>query len=588
MKRVFTTILVAMIIATSLTACRTENASQTNQPTESTTEVTTETATEAKTEVSTEIKSEKPNNLPTSIDLRNYKGKNYVTPTKTQLFGDCWTFATISAVESAYLLTNDLGVPAGEVNDNVDFSEKYIAWYAYQSITKDDVTTGKIRSSQIGEGYDLSEMISEDSNIVYSLGGSTGGARLFSSGFSPVEEKVSVNSEYPYAYCGRYCQVIDGERQISPDDDWSIPLTSQYRNPESKAIFRSSYLLPAPSLTDENGEYKFNQEGVTAIKTELANGHGVFCCIFYGDNINYEHWAAYNNYESEANHAVAIIGYDDNFPKENFAQVDISSKIYENSIPPANGAFIVKDSTGELGIDDSGCYYISYYDHAITDAISFAFDKTDSAVCKNPNYDQYDMLMGTTYKNLDYDSKTKMANVFDTQENESLYQIGYTTATPNTTVHYEIYKDIKDDNPESGTLLEKGDTTHQWSGLHRIDLKDKHKLQKGEKYSVVLTMEYIDENGKSKYTEIFSCGANIPFIEAKMVAPINGIINKGESYIFTGGKWNDMTDRKDTLLKQAYNEIVKDPLVPETFKPHSIDDVDIDNYPIKAILIPEK
>ena len=108
MKRVFTSILAAMIIATSLVACKTEDPSKTNTPTEATTENVTEVTTEAKTEAQTEAK--KPSNLPTSVDWRNYKGKNYVTPTKVQIFGDCWTFATIAAVETAYLYANDLGV----------------------------------------------------------------------------------------------------------------------------------------------------------------------------------------------------------------------------------------------------------------------------------------------------------------------------------------------------------------------------------------------------------------------------------------------------------------------------------------------
>ena len=91
-----------------------------------------------------------------------------------------------------------------------------------------------------------------------------------------------------------------------------------------------------------------------------------------------------------------------------------------------------------------------------------------------------------------------------------MHKIAYKTASPNTTVEYEIYKDIKDGDPESGTLLEKGDNTHQWAGSQRIDLKDKYKLKKGEKYSVVLTMKHIDKDGKSRYTEVISYAKIIP------------------------------------------------------------------------------
>ena len=41
-------------------------------------------------------------NLPSKVDLRNYNGKNYVTPVKSQAFGDCWSFDISAAAESSY------------------------------------------------------------------------------------------------------------------------------------------------------------------------------------------------------------------------------------------------------------------------------------------------------------------------------------------------------------------------------------------------------------------------------------------------------------------------------------------------------
>lgn len=60
-------------------------------------------------------------NLPEKPALRDYNGKNYVTPLKLQNpYGSCWAFAMAAAAEISYLYENDLGVPAGEVNDQVD------------------------------------------------------------------------------------------------------------------------------------------------------------------------------------------------------------------------------------------------------------------------------------------------------------------------------------------------------------------------------------------------------------------------------------------------------------------------------------
>ena len=61
--------------------------------------------------------------LPAKVDLRNYNGKNYVPPVKAQKNGDCWTFALAACAETGYMLANDMGVPAGEANEKVDFSE---------------------------------------------------------------------------------------------------------------------------------------------------------------------------------------------------------------------------------------------------------------------------------------------------------------------------------------------------------------------------------------------------------------------------------------------------------------------------------
>lgn len=566
MRKFLLAILMAMILSTSLVACNT-------QP---------EAKQEIKPQTEPQQKTESSNGLPSRIDLRNYNGKNYVTPAKQQIFGDCWSFAIAGASEISYLYENALGVPAGEVNDAVDFSEKYICWYVYHSITEDDVKQGKIRQSQVGEGYKFNDTESEFSNASYSFGGpQMAGANLFASGFTPVEEKVSVNSEYPYSYKGKNSEVTDVLSQDSLDDDWSIPLNSQYRNPESKAFFRDSFFLPSPALIDENGEYKFNEAGLTAIKTEISKGHGVTLAYYASQNINQRNWATYKLNEI-ANHAVTIVGYDDNYPKENFAMNNMDGKLIEKTVPPADGAFIAKNSWGKWGEKGTGYFYISYYDQTIVYPVSFKFDKTDSVICKNPTYDQYDMLLSGMFGYLEYDSETKMANVFDAQEDESLYQIAYQTLSPNTSVHYAIYKDIEDGNPESGTLLEEGDNTHEWGGYHRLDLGSKHKLKIGEKYSIVLTMKYTGENGKTHYTDL------IPYATGRQqIATPNSIINNGESYLFTDGNWTDLTNLNDTYSKQAYEHNIKEN-IPVEFKARSVEDIALDNYPIKGISIPEK
>lgn len=273
--------------------------------------------------------------LPSTIDLRDYNGMNYVTPVKFQNpFGTCWAFGIAGASEISYLYENGLGVPAGEANNNVDFSEKHIAWYMYHGVTEDDVMTGAVRASQVGEGYDPTIAERSDTNAVYNFGGfSSYASNFFASGHGPVMEDYVVNDAFPYYYAGNhywrqndrneseeaaakrkvyfkeYFRAIvddfikDGYIQNADEydewfdenwgegfflytksftrsnyagfDDWSLPLNAEYRFPGVASFFKKSNILPSVSTEDGDGSYEFNPVGIAAIKLELSKGHGV-------------------------------------------------------------------------------------------------------------------------------------------------------------------------------------------------------------------------------------------------------------------------------------------------------------------------
>ena len=516
--------------------------------------------------------------MPSKFDLRNADGKNYVTPVKCQRWGDCWTFALAGAAENSYLYANNMGVPAGEKNDQVDFSEKYIAWYMFHGLTQDDVVKGKVRASQVGEGFDPSKPEEEEGEMTaYFLGGPfVQTANLFGSGFGPIDESVEVNGEYPYAY--------DDEASF----EWSLPLNAEYRNAPVTGLFRDLRILPAPAATEADGSYRFNQDGIDAIKKELCQGHGV-CVALNAQNSGYnsKRRAAYYSGDKEPNHAVVVVGYDDDFPKERFTRTKSDGTEIDGTTPPGNGALILKNSWGLTTYDgdiDDGYVYISYYDHSLLAALSLVFDDNTGAKHTVRNFDQYDLMMTMWYGTTDNEDETKMANVFDAEEDEKLYQIEYRTSYPDAEVSYEIYKGIEKDDPASGTLLEKGVHTHPYAGSHVIDLNSEYPLKKGERYSVVLTMKRGDV-----FTEIFPYGTEINTDMVKGLA-VKGIVNQGESYLFTDGKWNDMTGMKDSLIERAYQQctesITSDKAVPDieldkkTFT--------VDNYPIKAILAADR
>lgn len=68
----------------------------------------------------------------------------------------------------------------------------------------------------------------------------------------------------------------------------------------------------------------------------------------------------YNNQRGAyQNHAVTIIGWDDNFSADNFV-----------AKPPADGAWIIQNSWGSDWGDD-GCFYMSYYDETLDELIFY-------------------------------------------------------------------------------------------------------------------------------------------------------------------------------------------------------------------------
>ena len=75
--------------------------------------------------------------LPSSYDLRNVNGNNYVSPVRDQgRLGICWTFASVGAVESNLLLTNEESYNTGSQlisERQMDYATSYDGIKDYKS-----------------------------------------------------------------------------------------------------------------------------------------------------------------------------------------------------------------------------------------------------------------------------------------------------------------------------------------------------------------------------------------------------------------------------------------------------------------------
>jgi uncharacterized repeat protein (TIGR02543 family) len=233
--------------------------------------------------------------------------------------------------------------------------------------------------------------------------------------------------------------------------------------------------------------------------------------------------AYYNpNKPKTVNHAVVVVGWDDNFPASNFA-----------TEAPGDGAFLVRNSWKDgTGTNDdytfAGYFWMSYYESGLGNyAYAAEFAPSD-------NYDnnyQYDAGLTHGAVNL-----TKAANIFTThadggQNGEILRAVSFYTVSSNVNYTIEVYIDLKDPtNPVSGMLVEDVTVsgTTSYAGMYTIELYDEVPMAPDTTFSVVVTMQKNGANAGLGVEHNYSYGS----ITAE----------PGQSFIYSGGRWKDLTN----------------------------------------------
>ena len=187
-----------------------------------------------------------------------------------------------------------------------------------------------------------------------------------------------------------------------------------------------------------------------------------------------------NYYSMEAtvqNHAVTIVGWDDNYSKDNFLDT-----------PEGNGAWIIKNSWGE-NMGDKGYFYVSYYTASMnyglyrlqgyhSDSRLFAVIINDT-IRLDKNY-QYDFAGSTSSKA--YFNGQSIKNVFTATEDEYLASVS-TYFMQNTAYDINIYH-----NGEM--VLNQSGVSKQ--GYYTIDLDKLIQLRANDTFEVVFKMKNLD------------------------------------------------------------------------------------------------
>ena len=247
---------------------------------------------------------------------------------------------------------------------------------------------------------------------------------------------------------------------------------------------------------------------------------------------NVDNHSYYYSGNSRPSHEVIIVGWDDDYPKENF-----------NTTPKGNGAFICQNSWGtEFGED--GYFYVSYYD-SIVGTSSLVY----SSVEDPDNYDniyQTDLCgwVGQVGTGNEYSCAM---NVYTAKDDSNLEAMGFYATSKGMSYKLYVINDFTDcKNVDLKALEPVAVGSLDLMGFYTIPI-DRVTLKKGERFAVAMEL-YSPENPhpiavEHRATDITK----------------NAVISDGEGYISVkGAYWGNVeTDYECNICLKAYTKDIK-------------------------------
>lgn len=386
-------------------------------------------------------------------------------------YGTCWAFAALGLSEFGL-------IKRGLANKSIDLSELQLAYYVYNSAL-DPLGGTEGDQSKYYDGSTSYSYLNRGGTYEYAV-------RRLSQWSGAVNE-----SDVPY-------------NTTTINNVLENGLSDEYAYSKDVAHLENAYVMSLKNNPDD-------------VKRAIMSNGAVGIQYYHSDNYllwnsDKQLWTYYDPNITGGGHNVMIVGWDDDFSKDNF----VGDK------PTNNGAWLIRNSWGF----QQSYFWMSYENNSLLDA-AWAFDMNTA-----DNYDNNYQLDGGidsyNVSNTICQYKT-YSNVFSVENkdgvaSESLKAVSLSfTHVANVNYKVEIYTDLKNSNPYSGTKQAEATTegTTTYAGLYTVPLSKTIELKPGSSFAVVVTTD--------KYALDYEQGVNWESNGTKVWdAPVS--LNSGKSF----------------------------------------------------------
>ncbi|MEX8505903.1 lectin like domain-containing protein [Leptothrix ochracea] len=214
------------------------------------------------------------------------------------------------------------------------------------------------------------------------------------------------------------------------------------------------------------------------------------------------------------NHAVTLVGWDDNYPASSFA-----------TQPPGNGAYILKNQWGS-NWGQSGYFYVSYYDTSLQEAVAMLAPEPVSNYTHQFMIDPHGNIGSWGYGS----STGWIGNIFTAGAAEpNLQAVSFFTNGVDSAYEVRVYTNVTT-TPSTGTLQSAATVTGTiaYAGYHTVRLPSPVSLAPGQQFSVVVKLN--------------TPGTTFPIPTESNVPGYTGVVTSVAGRSFMGSNGSSWTD----------------------------------------------